>query len=71
MPGWAKVKNAARYAGISERCFRNWLKGGLRHVRMNTGTILVKYSWIDEYLTGFEPVENDVDRIVREVEKDF
>ena len=71
MPGWTKVKGAACYAGISERSFRKWLKDGLRHVVMNTGTIIIKYSWVDEYLTGFETVENDVDRIVCEVENEF
>ena len=26
MQGWAKVKDAAKYAGMSERTFREWLK---------------------------------------------
>ena len=71
MPGWSKVKNGARYAGISERSFRNWLKQGLRHVRMNTGTILIKYHWIDEFLESFEIQEDEVSRIVDEVEKEM
>jgi hypothetical protein len=71
MIGWTKIKGAARYAGISERCFRSWLKQGLRHIRMNTGTILIKYSWIDQFLESFEVQENEVSRIVSEVEKEM
>ena len=65
--GWAKVKGAAKYAGVSERTFRDWLKDGLRHSRLSTGTILVAYAAIDEYLVGFEVNENQVDDIVDEV----
>lgn len=66
--GWAKVKNAARYSGVSERTFREWLKGGLRHIRLNTGTILIKYSWLDAWLESFEDDGgNRVDAIVDEI----
>lgn len=65
--GWAKVKDAARYAGISERSFRDWLKDGLLHSRLSTGTILVAYAAIDEYLARFEVSRNQVDAIVNEV----
>jgi len=66
MDGWVKVKVAAKYAGVSERTFRDWLKCGLRHSRLNTGTILIRYAWIDEYLHDFEEKENQVDGIVDE-----
>jgi predicted site-specific integrase-resolvase len=65
--GWAKVKDAAKYAGVSVRTLRDWLKDGLRHSRLSTGTILVAYAAIDEYLVGFEVNENQVDDIVDEV----
>ena len=65
--GWGKVKEAARYAGISERSFRDWLKDGLRHSRLSTGTILVAFAAIDEYLERFEVSRNQVDNIVDEV----
>ena len=65
MDGWAKIKGAAAYAGVSERTLRKWLKNGLRHARLPSGTVLIKYSWIDEYLEGFEDThENEVNRIV-------
>jgi len=69
--GWGQVKKAARYAGISERTFRNWLKEGLKHTRLPTGTILIKYSYIDEYLESFSCRENEVERIVNETLLEF
>jgi predicted site-specific integrase-resolvase len=65
--GYAKVKKAANYAGVSERTFRDWLKDGLRHSRLSTGTILVAYASIDNYLASFEASRNQVDNIVDEV----
>ena len=65
--GWAKIKEAAKYAGVSVRTFRDWLKDGLRHSRLATGTILIAYAAIDEYLGGFEVSKNQVDDIVNEV----
>ena len=62
--GYAKVKKAAKYAGVSERTFRDWLKDGLRHSRLSTGTILVAYASIDDYLASFEASRNQVDDIV-------
>ncbi len=65
--GYAKVKAAARYAGVSQRTFRDWLKDGLRHIRLRSGTILVPYPAIDEYLARFRASMNQVDDLVDEV----
>ena len=65
--GWAKVKVAARYAGVSERTFRQWLKDGLKHSRLRSGTILVKYEWIDEHLENYA-VTNTLDQVNQIVE---
>lgn len=68
MEGFGKVSAAANYAGVSVRTFREWLKDQrLRRVVMPTGTILLKYRWVDTYLTTFEPSKSDssdIDRIV-------
>ena len=69
MLGWTKVKSASKDAGVSERTFRNWLKSGLRHVRLPSGTSLIKYGWIDEYLEKNEVKEDTVGEIVNDVEK--
>ena len=72
MVGWMKVKDAAKYSGVSERTFRDWLKDGLRHSRLPSGTILVKPASIDEYIESFEVCESDsVDQIVNDVITDL
>ena len=71
MDGWVKVKDAARYSGVSERTLREWLKEGLPHARLKTSTILIKYDWIDQWLSQFEVTVNEVDAVVDEVMKDF
>ena len=71
MEGWAKVKEAAKYAGISQRTFSNWLKNGLKHARLKTGTILIKYSDIDEYLDGFTTQKNEVQETVDQIMRNF
>lgn len=67
MDGWLKVKNAAKYADVSERTLRSWFKGGLRYSKLRTGTILTNRAWIDDYLTGFEYQENEVDKVADDV----
>ncbi len=71
MTGWLKTKTGSRYADVSIRTFRDWLKSGLRHSRLPSGSIRIKKEWIDEYLNGFEVVENEVDVIVDDVLKNF
>jgi excisionase family DNA binding protein len=68
MNGWGKVKQAARYAGVSERTFRDWLKDcSLKHSRLRTGTILIRFSDIDSFLEGFAVDDNQLDWIVDDV----
>ena len=71
MRGWAKVKQAARYAGVSERTFRSWLKQGLKHSRLSSGTILVRVLDIDAHLEKFAVTGKEVDFVVDEVLADF
>lgn len=63
MEGWCKIKSAAVYAGVSVRTFRSWLKQGLKHSRLKSSTIIVKYSDIDDFLKGFSISDNLVDNI--------
>lgn len=66
MSGWAKIIPAAKYAGVSPRTFRDWLKDGLKHSRLKSGTVLIRLSDIDSYLEGFAVSESAVDKIVSE-----
>jgi hypothetical protein len=65
--GYAKVKTAARYAGVSERTFRDYLKAGLPHFRLSTGTILIAYRDIDAWLQQFRVYDSRIDSIVNEL----
>ena len=65
--GWTKVKGAAKYMGLSPRTVRDLFKGGLKHVQMPTGTILLKYAWADEFLKQYEKCENVVDDAANEI----
>lgn len=67
--GWAKIKMAAKHAGIGERTLRNWLRQGLRHSQLPTGTILIRYGDIDDFLERFAINGNQTDQIVDEVMK--
>ena len=71
MQGWAKIKKAAEYSNISERTMRDWLKDGLKHSRLPSGTVLIKYESIDAYLESFAGKEDQVDKIVNETLRDF
>ena len=68
MEGWGKVKSAADYAGLSERTLRTLLQKGLKHSILPSGTILIKYEWIDEYFESFAQSRNQLERIVGEIE---
>jgi excisionase family DNA binding protein len=69
--GYAKAKQAAKYAGVSERTFRDWLKDGLPHFRLSTGTILIAYKDIDSWLESFRVDGSRVDEIVDQVLTDL
>lgn len=67
MMGWTKVKQAAQYAGVSERTFRDWLHNGLKHSRLPTGSILIRFADIDAHLEKFAVNESETNSIVQEV----
>jgi hypothetical protein len=68
---WLKIKKATAYSGVGERTLRNWLENGLRHWRLPSGTILIKDSWIDDYIEQFQPKTNEVDEIVASLLRNF
>jgi len=70
---WLRIKTAAAYAQVSPRTFRPWLKDGLRHVKLPTGTILLRKEWIDQYFEKFihpaPPAPDQADLIVAEIQR--
>ena len=71
MDVWASIKNAAKYADVSVRTMRDLLKRGLKHSRVSSGMIRIRYSDIDEFFMQYQVSEDKIDRIVDEVMKDF
>jgi len=69
--GWLTVKKAAKYCGMSERTVRSWLKQGLKHSRLSSGTILIKIAWMDEYLETYAVQENEIDKVVEGVVREL
>ena len=67
MDGWGKVKQSAQYAGVSPRTFRDWLREGLEHSRLPSGTILVHREAIDSYIKKFLRTENKTEDIVNQI----
>jgi len=64
---WMKIKTVAQYADISPRTAREWLKRGLKHSRLPSGTILVKREWLDGFLEQFSITSDEADQIVRKM----
>ncbi len=71
MDGWCKVKTGAEYGAVKEKTFRSWLKEGLKHSRLPSGRILIKYADIDEFLERFEISESAIDAAVDAILRDF
>jgi hypothetical protein len=69
--GWAKIKQASRYAGVSPRTFRGWLKQGLKHTRLPSGMILIKLTSIDEWLESFSVDGDQVNQVVSDIFKEL
>ena len=66
-----KVKAASKHAGVSPQTFRPWLKDGLVHSVLPSGTILVHRDAIDEYIKRYTVDGNEIDRITAEVMRDL
>lgn len=68
--GWCKPSQGARYAGVSLKQFRGWLRNGLDYSQLPNGRILVRYEAIDRYLEQFK-VEDSAKRTARELTEDL
>lgn len=64
---WGTPTEGAAYVGRDIRTFRGWLKDGLRHSRLPSGHILIRFSDIDEYLKRFEVCQSEIDAAVNEL----
>ncbi|NLD82334.1 MAG: hypothetical protein GX642_14350 [Smithella sp.] len=71
---WGKIPTIASHSDLSPRYIRNLIKAGeLRYSKLSTGTILIKFAWIDEYLENREVKDtvSKMDRIIGDVLANF
>ena len=65
------VPAAAKYAGVGKRTFRKWMKHGLTFSKMPTGCLMFSTEDIDKFIRSYSVSENEVDKIVNEILKEF
>jgi predicted site-specific integrase-resolvase len=68
--GWCRPSQAAKYAGVSVKQFRGWMKNGLRYVELPNGRQFTKFYWIDAHLEQFE-VKNEAKQMAEELVQDL
>ncbi len=65
--GWTKIAGACVYAGgVEKRTMRQWCRSGLRHSRLPSGRILIRYADIDQFLERFTAQPDEAERIADE-----
>lgn len=67
MNGWLRIpKNAAGYADVGARTFEEWLRDGLKFVKVR-GCRLTRPDWIDDFLMQHTIDYDRVDKIIDDV----
>lgn len=66
-PAYGRVRDAALYAGTGERTLREWLNGGLPHIRVRGGNILIKFAELDEWLARWRTSADQAGAVVNEL----
>lgn len=66
--GYAKVTVAAKFAGVSVKTIRKWLKMGLPFHQPPIGGVLIAYRDLDDWLGQYRTTkETDLDELLRAV----
>jgi len=58
MRGFARLKTACQYADISMSTLKNWIRDGLRPLKIK-GVVLIKYADIDNFIEQNDQFESD------------
>jgi excisionase family DNA binding protein len=67
--GWVKISGGAKYAGVSVKTFRAWIRDGLPITKPPRGTCLVNFEDIDAYLKRYTKSKQQVDDLVDTIMK--
>ncbi len=68
--GWAKIRQAAAYAGVSTRTMRDWLRMALKYSRVR-GCFLIRYSATDDFIERYSASENEIETVVNDTRREF
>jgi hypothetical protein len=71
MPQFGKLKDAGRRYGVSARTVATWKQQGMPFIKLPSGAVLVSFAAVDEWLSKFAVSENEVERVVNDVMRDF
>lgn len=69
--GYAQVGKAAAYSGVCKRTFEDWLKAGLPHIKLPSGTRLIAYRDIDGWLEQFRKGGSEIKQMADSLLEDF
>ena len=58
MQGFARLKTACQYADISMSTLKNWIKDGLRPLKIK-GVVLIRYADIDSFIEQHDQYDSD------------
>ena len=70
--GWGKVPTIANYMDMSSRSLRYLINSGeIPYSRLSSGTILIRFDSVDEYLAKKEIKESQMDHVISEIFKNI
>jgi excisionase family DNA binding protein len=69
MDGYGRKKAIGEYLNAKPRKVSELIQQGLPYYKIPGGSILIKYSDVDEFLNKFKHTEHEVDATVKEIMK--
>ena len=67
MTTWFSISEAGKHAGVCPRTVKNWLKKGLRSIKVGS-VVRIKDQWVDSFLEQHEQVDSDVIKVRQRLE---
>jgi predicted site-specific integrase-resolvase len=72
MQGFARLKTACQYADISMSTLKNWIKDGLRPLKIK-GVVLIRYADIDSFIEQHDQydsaeIESQINTLLQELQ---
>ena len=65
--GWEKIVTIAKYVDKKPRTISGWLKMGLPYSKVPGGSVLIKFSDVDEFLNKYKHNTNEIEAMVKDL----